>query len=355
MRYERSEAINENLAALVRDFLAMDLRTLSENGDFFTYDPLMAESFTRLHTLPMIEAVGLGKMDMRDVGKFLHNPSAIRSMYFFDIFMAKCAKAGKDTYLRIFNFYDDVLAAVCTEDRFAKDFKNKIHSKKEVEKLIAKCKPANREIARALGQLGNACYSYSHAAYTDMYPQLVYDNFGPYYQKDGSLFALKIFHNLKPVEIWPETASIPASSIDIGVVLEGVTLKVDSITHAIYEGNQVEGMRMYLVEADGNSIELEEIKHLTQIIEDLAMDLYARVKASDNETKKQRYCYQKCWGYKLLFDKLGLDWRPPQEVLDAMRGRQVFDKWNIPKEKEVEIIRAIFDPREEIPKGAIIS
>lgn len=38
-----------------------------------------------------------------------------------------------------------------------------------------------------------------------------------------------------------------------------------------------------------------------------------------------------------------------------MKGRNLFDKWNIPKEKEVEIIQAIFDPRVEIPPGAFYS
>lgn len=353
MKSERTQDIEDFLTTIVRDCYAMDLRTLGENANFFSYDPLIAVPFTNLHTLPMIDAVAKHKLLHKDVGALLHNPSAIRSMFFFDLFMAKIAHVGKDAYMRIFNFYDDVLAAVCTEDRFAKDFKNKIHSPSEIATLVRQCSPGNREIARTLGRLANACYSYSHAAYSDMNPQLVYDNFGPYYEADGRLFAMKIFHNLKPVELWPETSSIPVTSIDIGVLLEGVTMKVDSITHAIYEGNQVDGLRAFSISADGQPIRIEELDAIRKQIEEIAINIYGQVQKSDIETKKRRYCYQKCWGYKKLFDKIGLDWEPPRKVLDAMNGHELFDKWDIPKEKEQSMLYAIFDPRKEMPAEAI--
>jgi hypothetical protein len=353
MNSERTKHIEDAVSALVRDCFSMDWRTLGENVDFFSYDPLIAEQFTRLHTIPMIDAVEKQAIEPKEIGRLLHNPSAMRSMYIFDMLMAKCARAGIPVYQRIFDFYNDALAAICTEDHFAKNFNNKIHSEKEIARHIKNCTPANRDLARALGKLANACYSFSHAAYSDMNPQLVYDNFGPYYRKNGKLFALKIFHNLRPIEIWPETEAIPVSKINVGVVLAGVTMKVDSITHAIYEGNQVDCMVAWFAEADGRALSLKEIDLLRERLEDMAVMIHEKVKKSDTATKKERYCYQKCWGYKALFDRLGLDWRPHEEVLDAMKGDHLFDRWNIPKAKQAKIMAAILDPRVEIPEGAI--
>lgn len=397
----RDTIIEDFLDAIAPATAAMDFRTFSEeNISFTTYDPLIAEPHTRLHTLPMIEKAGEQGLQPARVGELLYNnPSVIRSLLFFDLLMAKFARFGPAAYERIFQFYSDILHALCLEDPFTNEGKNIIHDNTAVARMVGECKPADPVIARKLGQLANACYNLSYGLYSDMNPELVYDNFGPYYQPDGStpstssgqassphggkLFAVKIFHNLRPVELWPETVSLPVQEIDIGVLFEGVALTVDYVTHAIYQGDQINGLRGWWLRMDGERIENpEKIDSVRRAIEEMAVRIFTRWKALDFEARKAFYWRQKAWNYKRLFDALGLDWEPHPEIGAAAYGKPLFQNWNLPnpsleenkdfqqgpviaslaaaplkgvsgeRNALVRILRDIFDPRKEIPDEA---
>lgn len=347
--------IEEYLEAIGRDWVAMDFRTFSETVDVFSYDPLIAEPWTRLRTIPMLDAIESAEMSPKQAGSLLHNnPSAIRNFLNFDLLRAKYARFGVPVYMRIFKFYSNVLSAVCLEDIFVKNKKNIVHKDTEIAKMVARCEPANPEIARKLGKLANACYNLSYGLYSDMNCQLVYDNLGPYYQPDGRMFAVKIFHNLKPTELWSETSSLPVKDIDIGALFEGVTLEVDMATHPIYSGDQINGLRGWWCVADGRHIDDKEIDTLRQAIEQKSVEIYMKYKALNLEAKKELYWHQHAWSYKKLFDILGLDWRPSQEIVLAGRGKPLFQNWQIPedKNKQAELFQKIWDPRIEIPKEA---
>ena len=345
--------IDEYLDALAPDLAVMDFRTFADMIDVFFYDPLIAEPWTRLHTIPMIEAIERKKISLHEVGWLLHNPTATRCLLHYDLFMAKCARFGVPIYLRIFKFYSDILHAVCLTDRFVKNKRNIIHTSQQVSEMVARCTAATPEIARALGKLSNACYQLSYGLYSDMNPQLVYDNFGPYIQTDGTMFALKIFHNLKPVELWEETSALPVRDIDVGALFEGVTLAVDCASHGIYQGDQINGLRGSWCSADGRRIDIPEVGSIREDIEKMAIKIYTKVKAMSMEEKKELYWNQKAWGYKKLYERLGFDWRPAQEVIEAGRNKTPwFSRWQIPEEKSkvAGALRAIWDPRYEIPE-----
>jgi hypothetical protein len=358
---------------LIEDFLdsfapawaAMDFRTFTDTVDVLFYDPLIAEPWTRLHTIPMMDRVKGKNMTPHQGALLLGNPSAIRCIFYYDLFMAQCARFGLPTYERIFNFYSDILHALCPEDPFAKTKQNRIHNDREVAEMISGLEPATPDIARKLGKLANACYNLSYGLYSDMNPQLTYDNIGPYPQKDGRIlpavvgatssswrmFAVKIFRNLKPLELWPETEKIPVDTIEIWALFEGVDLEVDSVTHAVYKGDQINGLRGWSCHTDGKALTIEEVEASRKIIEQVAIDIFARVKSLDLEAKKDLYWKQKAWSYKKLFDVLGLDWMPHEEVLASGRGKALFDNWAIPEAKtaQVKFLREVFDPRTEIP------
>lgn len=377
----RDRTIEDFLDAIAPATAAMDFRTFSEeNISWTTYDPLIAEPHTRLHTLPMIEKSEEQGIHPARAGELLYsNPSVIRSLLFFDLLMAKFARFGPAAYERIFQFYSDILHALCLEDPFAKKGKNIIHEDTAAASMVGECKPADPGIARKLGQLANACYNLSYALYSDMNPELVYDSFGPYYQPDGKLFAVKIFHNLRPVELWPETALLPVQEIDIGVLFEGVSLTVDYISHAIYQGDQINCLRGWWLRMDGKQVEdLEIIDSVRRAIEEMAVKIFTEWKALDFEARKAFYWRQKAWNYKRLFDALGLNWEPHPEVSAAAYGKPLFQNWNLPNPSVMEnqnpqgsaiatlaaaplegasrdegtlvsILRDIFDPRKEIP------
>lgn len=350
--------IDEFLDAFASGWAAMDWRTFADTIDMFYYDPLIAEPWTRLRTLRILDVLEQSSLDGRDVARLLHNnPSAIRCLLLFDLFMALCIQSGTTVYHRIFSFYTTVLEALCKEDIFAHGKRNIIHTPEEAVRLARRAQPATATIARALGRLSSACYNLSYALYSDMNPQLVYDNFGPYLERDGKMFAVKIFHNLKPVDLWPETAALAAQEIDIGVLFEGVTLTVDNVTHAIYTGDQIHGLRGWWCMIDGKPVtSVDEIDTLRKSIEQMAVTMYQKMKGLSLEEKKELYWHQKAWGYKYLLDHLGMDWKPPKEVIDHARGKPLFTKWNISNDKvrAMSMFKAILDPRTDIPDSAYL-
>ena len=245
--------IENCLSTFSQGWVAMDFRTFAGTVDIFMYDPLIAEPWTRLHTIPFITAATKSGLPNKIIAQQFHNPTALREIFYFDLLMAKEAKAGIPVYLQIFNFFSELLKSWCLKDPYTENGNNIIHNEKEVRAMLANCQTATPEIARALGKLSNACYNIAYGLYSDMNPQLVYDSLGPYYQSDGKLFALKIFHNLQAPELWPETKNLPVSKIDIGCLFENVTLSVDSASHATYLGDQINGLRGWWLLADGKN------------------------------------------------------------------------------------------------------
>lgn len=351
MDQENNHRIEKFLDSFAPGWAAMDFRTFTDTVDALFYDPLIAEPWTRLHTVPMMERAKEKEISPRERAVLLHNPSAIRCIFYYDLFMAQFARFGLSLYERIFNFYSDILHAICPDDPFLNEKKHTIHTVEEMKSMLKRLQPANTGVARTLGRLANACYNLSYGLYSDMNPQLTYDNFGPYPQPDGRMFAVKIFHNLRPIELWPETAKIPIDSIETGVLFEGVDLEVDCVTHAVYTGDQINGLRGWWCVMDGKPATLEDIDRIRKIIEETAVAIYEKVRSLNLEAKKELYWRQKAWGYKSLFDVLGLDWTPPKEVLEAARGKPLFNNWAIPEAKtaQVAFLREVFDPRTEIP------
>jgi hypothetical protein len=333
---------------------AMDLRSFKGSINLFEYDPLIAVEWTDSHTLPMIAGVRRKNMSFATVAELLHTPSAIRGMLVYDLLMAKYTRRGRELYEQIFSFYDGVLKAICLEDPYAYRLKNIVHAEEDIQKYIARCATASPAIGRSLGKLSNACYSLSHGLYSDMHPQLVYENFGPYYQPNGNLFALKVFHNLRPTELWPETQSLPVDSIQIGVLMEGVTMSVDVVTHAIYTGSQVDGLRGWWCEMDGKPVDVARIDEVRLQIEAMAIGIYQKFKTYNLDHLKELHVHQKAWGYKKLFDALALDWSPDQSVIDAMRNKPLFDAWASDPDTGALAceVRELVDPRIEIPAVA---
>ena len=88
----------------------------------------------------------------------------------------------------------------------------------------------------------------------------------------------------------------------------------------------------------------------------MAITIYTKVKMLSLEQKKELYYRQKSWGYKKLFDKIGMNWEPAEEILLMAKNKPLFTNWNIPKDKHkaAELLKKILDPRIEIPTEAYI-
>jgi len=345
--------IDEAINSFERAWTAMDLNTFGNTANWFSYDPLIANSWTR-RMLKMIADLKRTKLNDRQIASLFPNMSELRVKMGFDLWTAKYADVTRAERMEIAKFYVDLLNAYCLEDPYALK-KNVVHSPTEVSAMAKKTVGAAPEIAKKLGRLVSACYHFGHAAYSDMYPSIVYENYGPYplAQKYGpnAILAVKDFNNLRCPELWPETKNFPWMHVSIIYVYNNVRMRVDSASHAIFSGNLITNLKRYSLEVDGKRFPVSKTDQISAALEKMASKLFRKNQSFNLEQKKKKYYYQKAYVYKKIFDYLGQDWRPSPEILNEAKGRPLYEApWPASNAAQIKLFRQIFDPRISVPK-----
>lgn len=353
MSLDYRQEMERALASFEKSIAAMDVRTFADVASWDQYDPLIAKAWTR-RMLWMIDALAARRATPREVAALFPNMSELRVKFAFDLWMAKYAGAPQAEREKIAHFYLDLLNAFCVEDPYAMA-KNVIHTPAEVEELLKRVRPASPDIARALGRLVSACYHFGFAAYSDMYPSIVYDNYGPYDVRGrfgpGHILAVKVFGNLRCPDLWPETADIPWMHVNILAVYRGVTMAVDSCSHAVYQGDLIRGLTHFSLHVDGVEFPPERIPEVRAVLERHAGDIFTKFQALPLEEKKVVYYHQKTYVYKKIFEFLGKDWRPSEEILAEARGKPLYRAaWPADEGEQRRLMRQILDPAAEFPK-----
>ncbi len=344
--------IEEFLQAVEIGINGMDWRTL-EPIDCFEIIPLYAKESTEY----LLKIIDMTKdVDPGLIAKDMHSPSAIRIQMILSLIKGNVAGASKEDMAKIATFYYKVLQAGCTQDPFTKYGKNHVHKEHEIKSILAKLKNASPQIARELGKLANSCYHVSHALYSDINPQICYENFGPYdvskeYGK-GHIVVIKQFTNLAPVELWKEKiGGMPHKEIKMCYLYKDVNLKVDMLSHATYEGDLLNGLQKYAIEIDGR--EIEDITHVSKITQKIglkAIEMWNHLTSLDFEDAKRVYLEQECYNFINVCKRVGIDWKPSEEMIKAVRGK-VLVKEFVPKFESNRELGAfwnsIIDPRKE--------
>lgn len=337
----------ELLSAYRAAFAMMDSDTFQGSTDYSVMDPLIAESWTG-KVLEIIAEAKRQKLTPLEVADLLHTPTAIRSLAFFDLFMASYSKRPKKQKMAIAQFYIDALKAKCLDDPFCLAGRNRVHAEDEVARLADKVSRADQLIAKSLGRLVNACYHLGYSLYGDMNPQLVYENYGPYSaERDGReyLMVVKEYKNMKPVEFWPETSKLPIENIRIVCLYEDVKFSIDAITHTNYDGDVINGLKFYAVYVNGKLVGMDEVERVTALLERYSSFLWHIFKTFDERQFKKIYVYQKAFNYINLCGRLGLDWRPTKELIDEI-SEKPYKQWpdfKSSKERD-EFMLKIVDP-----------
>jgi len=315
--------IDEFLEAVSKGLAGMDFSTLKPI-DCFEMFPLYAqEGHKRL--LKIIETAS--KQDLKEIADRMHSPSVIRVEMLFALVKARLAKTDKNTLLKIAEFYNALLQEICLEDHYAKNGKNLIHTQEQVSKIAGNLKVADSETAKILGKLSNACYHLAYALYSDINPQICYDSFGPYDVSDifgkGHILVIKQFQNLKPVELWGDKVKdIPFDKIKLHCVYKDVEFSVDNASHTQYKGDVINGLKYFGVEVDGQFVDdLFLIKEATDTIGIKSVEIWQALTNLDFESGKVKFLEQRCYNYVHLCKRLGLDWRPTNEMLEAVKRK----------------------------------
>ena len=342
------ERLEEFIASYVASVAAMDFRTFGDTISWDHYAPLIANSWIE-RQLALIKACEEAGLESKEIAKLFPNSTEVRTNLFFDIWIAKYADVTVDDQMRIFVFYDKLLRAICIEDPYALS-KNVIHTEKEVQAFAARLMPADRAIAKLLGRVVSACYHVGHALYSDMHPSIVYDNFGPYDVSSqygaGHILAVKNFNNLRSEELWPKYADVPYMHIQIVTVYEGVHMVVDSCSHVMYDGNIVDALRHYSLHIDGKAFPIVKLDTVSATLEELAAKVFAEFQKLNLEEKKELYYTQKAYVFKHVYERLGMDWRPKEELLSEARDRPLHEPVYPDNLKGMQdAVRKMVDPR----------
>jgi len=352
---ENLDWADEFVEAAVRGFGGMDLNTL-EPIDCFHAMPLYAKSGVE-RMLEFAEKAEQSNLNAKELAKSLFSPSVIRIELMLAIIKAKMVNFPQEKIAKLARFYNNLLQAWCTEDPHAKQGKNKVHSKEEVAEIMKKVKPATPEIAKALGRLSSSCYHLSYGLYSDINPQLCYENFGPYDVNENKILIVKQFQDLNPKVLWPgRLDDFPYNLVRIYTVYENVKFSMDAISHAHFEGDLINNLRHYAVEINGKLVDILEVKQATETISLKSIEMWKLLRSLEFEAAKVKYLDQRCYNYINICKKLGLDWKPTQEMLTAVKDKPLvkdyFPSFESP-EDEGEFWTTLIDPRvtvEELTK-----
>lgn len=340
--------INKFLDAAAEACCKMDFRTFGETVSWFAYDPLIAKSWTK-RILKMIDDCREAGLSSKETADLFPNMSELRFKMILDLWMTKYADISRGERKKIFDFYSRLLMTRCLEDPYA-HFKNIIHTRKEIEKLLTEVRSANPKIAKNLGRLVSACYHLGHAMYSDMYPSVVYENYGPYdvSKKFGSghMMAIKEFGNLRCKELWPESIILPCDFIRIIYIYRNVKMTVDAASHAVYQGDLINDLKYFGLKVDRRRYPEKDLEKISEAIEKMAILIFQKFQSFDFETRKEKYYFFKAYVYKKIYEKLGQDWRPSKEIINEARGKYLYQiNWPKEKEKQKELVRKTLDPR----------
>ncbi|MBU0471925.1 MAG: hypothetical protein KKF65_04820 [Nanoarchaeota archaeon] len=345
--------IDDYVDSMMSGLGSMDLTTL-EPIDCFDICPLYAkEGVDRV-----LRIIKKSKFhNKKKLAKKLFTPSAIRIELLLLLIKAKIAKKSQEDLMKIANFYNSLLIAWCLEDPYAKNGKNIIHTKQEISKFLTHLKIANPDIARRLGKLTAACYHLSYSLYSDINPQICYENFGPYDVSDvfgkGHIMTIKQFHELKPRRLLGDKVNdIPCKKIRVYCVYKDVNFTLDALSHAIYDGDTINGLKYYALDIDGALVKnLNKVDFLSEKIAGESVKLWDELTSLDFENSKIRYLFQRCYNYVYLCDEIGIDWKPSNDMLKAVKNRNLVNNfWSKFKDqqKKLDFLRVLIDPRIEI-------
>jgi len=334
----------------INKFIDSFLNTM-EGIHLSTVQPLCFLSFQPLFEKAVLEKFALLKekheksgISLKELSASLKNPSLLRVELLCLLLDMKFARLERKERINIANFLFKMLKETFKQDIFGLK-SNVVKDSNEIKNLIENIewKKSTPEAAKILGRIYNSGYNYACSNFTDIYMYHGVDNEGPYDVSeqfgDGHILIIKKLTNLKPIEIWPNSKKFPHKEITMYCVYRDIKYKSDLISaHTNYKGNIIDNLRYYSVYLNGNAVPFA--KKLASINKDLEnasahqWKFLNSLSIYDLKIKSQEirlYCL------KEMLEQADINWKPSKEMKDLMK-RPLFEKekWNIPKNKELE-------------------
>lgn len=238
---------------------------------------------------------------------------------------------AQESYQSLFNFLLEAIPLLVPRDSFCHK-SNLFYSDQEVNEKVAQLSLKSVdsiEESRLLAKLNLGLTSLVHGVYNDIVTDFGVDVFGPYQVfQDGKNCSLIIKHfpYLNPPDLnWPPDFLPQTKEVYLYLCYEGMEWEIKGVgCHTnILSGNPIADLRKYAVLADGLVLQKEEIEVFTKELLKKSQDLYLSIIDSGFEEQKRQAIFQECFQFKKICDKAGSDWKPDQELLSRMEGKEI--------------------------------
>lgn len=335
--------IDEYAEALYSSFQNHDIKAHMPFSGWDFY-PLFADLWiNKLHGA--IEAIKGKGLKMELIVEHLPNHASMKFKLAEVILCLKSAHTSPDRARNIMGFFVEAIQARTLGKPLW--LNNRTHTYEDVASVIKNKQPvpANRELASEIGKIITGCATLAHGLYNDFCPDLAYDVYGPYdtsnvYGKDASL-VVRSFGDLNPMELWPEHAPQPYKKVEVFSIYRNVQMRPMYVAcQMVYEQNLLDNLVAFQVEVDGKPVNaLGELKSVRDMLLKSASELYVEYQGLGFERQKEFWLYQLGYQLKQLFDIAGCDWRPSQEMIERVRGKELvptIETYHIPREEFYE-------------------
>lgn len=241
-------------------------------------------------------------------------------------------RVNPELYFRYTQFISRMLMESCVSDPFGIK-STPIHTPNERKEMIQNndWRVASQVEARLLGKLVTAAGSLVHGLYNDVVTDFGWDAYGPYDNEvmNGEKYTLLIrnFPDMTPLDLWPQDFLSQYKQIQIFQLYQDVQWEIGCVgCHTIVKsGSPITGLKYFSVVADSQVLNTDQVSNLILDLGAKAESIYREIRKKDFEELKQMVMLQECYQLKTLFQAAGVDWRPSEEMLDSIQGRELLE------------------------------
>ncbi len=325
------------------------------------FEPLFAKQYVR-KLEELMQRAEKQHISSKELALLWPTTSSLRCQLFFLLAILKAARIEKGKRMELCDFFFAMIQERAVTDVHGK-VSNITKTKKEVKLLLEKIKPqkGTAEIAKILGKISNTSYNLIAGLYLDIYLDYAMENEGPYdvsniYGK-GHILVIKKYVGLQST-VWPQV-KVPFNDLIIYCVYKDVKFSCDMAScHSVYKGDIINGLVAFSVEADGKILpDKGAIERILRPLENVCVQQWIRLKALPLEEQKNKGLLIKFYGMRKLFERVNIDWKPTEPMINAVKNKPLKDKsyWNIPaeQEKQKEYWSKLYNPLIDFyPPGA---
>ena len=139
---------------------------------------------------------------------------------------------------------------------------------------------------------------------------------------------IRDFYQLKPVELWPQCATVPYKKIRIITAYENTGMTIDIYNNVTIAAgcSFISSLKSYAIEADGKFLDIHEIDALTAELSKVIIAITTLIQDQDWRFLAEKYAEIFWFSKKELRDEMHLDWHIPALVKERIQTGELNTK-----------------------------